>query len=146
MMLLLPNERMGLAALEEKLPTLNLAELAGKMHKQEVEVFLPKFKIEFTRDLNEDLQALGMERMFSDSAEFPDLLEQNEPLKVSKVVHKAFIEVNEEGTEAAAATGMIMMMRCMPMHPYFTVDHPFLYVLRHQQMVYFVGRVAKIDA
>ncbi|XP_041773794.1 serine protease inhibitor 42Dd-like isoform X3 [Anopheles merus] len=146
MMLLLPNERMGLTALEEKLPTLNLAELAGKMHKQEVEVFLPKFKIEFTRDLNEDLQALGMERMFSDSAEFPDLLEQNEPLKVSKVVHKAFIEVNEEGTEAAAATGMIMMMRCMPMHPYFTVDHPFLYVLRHQQMVYFVGRVAKIDA
>uniref|UniRef100_A0A2C9GU67 Serine protease inhibitor (serpin) 10 n=1 Tax=Anopheles culicifacies TaxID=139723 RepID=A0A2C9GU67_9DIPT len=146
MMILLPNERTGLAALEEKLPSLNLAELATQMHNQEVEVFLPKFKVEFSRDLNDDLTALGMGRMFSDAAEFPDLLEQNEPLKVSKVVHKAFIEVNEEGTEAAAATGMIMMMRCMPMHPYFTVDHPFLYVLRHQQMIYFVGRVAKVDA
>uniref|UniRef100_A0A1Y9H2D6 Serpin domain-containing protein n=1 Tax=Anopheles dirus TaxID=7168 RepID=A0A1Y9H2D6_9DIPT len=146
MLLLLPNERMGLAALEEKLPSLNLAELTTKMHKQEVEVFLPKFKIEFMRDLNDDLTALGMGRMFTDAAEFPDLLEDSEPLKVSKVVHKAFIEVNEEGTEAAAATGMIMMMRCMPMHPYFTVDHPFLYLLRHNQQIYFVGRVANVEA
>lgn len=146
MLLLLPNERTGLAALEQKLPSLNLAELTTKMHKQEVEVFLPKFKIEFSRDLNDDLKALGMERMFSDSAEFPNLLEQDEPLKVSKVVHKAFIEVNEEGTEAAAATGMVMMLRCMPMHPYFTVDHPFLYMLRHQQQIYFVGRTVKVEA
>ncbi|XP_053674893.1 leukocyte elastase inhibitor-like [Anopheles nili] len=145
MLILLPNERTGLAALEAKLPNLNLSELTTKMHKQEVEVFLPKFKIDFSRELNEDLKKLGMERMFSDAAEFPDLLEQNEPLKVSKVVHKAFIEVNEEGTEAAAATGMIMMMRCMPMHPYFTVDHPFLYMLRHQHHVYFIGRMMKME-
>jgi Serpin (serine protease inhibitor) len=48
---------------------------------------------------------MGMSKMFSDGADFSGLLEANEPLKVSKVVHKAFIEVNEEGAEAAAATG-----------------------------------------
>ncbi|XP_050092124.1 serine protease inhibitor 42Dd-like isoform X1 [Anopheles aquasalis] len=145
MLVLLPNERDGLAALEEKLPSLNLAEITSQLYKQEVEVFLPKFKIEFSLDLNDDLTELGMGRMFTDSAEFPELLEGNEPLKVSKVVHKAFIEVNEEGTEAAAATGMIMMLRCLPMHPYFTADHPFVYFLRHQQQIYFAGRMAKIE-
>lgn len=54
---------------------------------------------------NRNLLQLGMGRMFSNAAEFPDLLESNEPLKISKAVHKAFIEVNEEGTKAAAATG-----------------------------------------
>uniref|UniRef100_A0A240PN87 Serpin domain-containing protein n=1 Tax=Anopheles epiroticus TaxID=199890 RepID=A0A240PN87_9DIPT len=148
MMLLLPNERMGLGALEEKLSTLNLAELSSQMHKQEVEVFLPKFKVEFTRDLNEDLSALGMSRMFSDSAEFPDLLEQNEPLKVSKVVHKAFIEVNEEGTEAAAATAMIAMSFCMIISEpvKFTVDHPFMYALMSpEKSVFFLGKACKMS-
>uniref|UniRef100_A0A1Y9H1W8 Serpin domain-containing protein n=1 Tax=Anopheles dirus TaxID=7168 RepID=A0A1Y9H1W8_9DIPT len=147
MLLLLPNERMGLAALEEKLPSLNLAELTTKMHKQEVEVFLPKFKIEFMRDLNDDLTALGMGRMFTDAAEFPDLLEDSEPLKVSKVVHKAFIEVNEEGTEAAAATGIVMMAFCLiisePLK--FTVDHPFIYALMtREKNVFFMGKTCNI--
>uniref|UniRef100_A0A182WMG0 Serpin domain-containing protein n=1 Tax=Anopheles minimus TaxID=112268 RepID=A0A182WMG0_9DIPT len=147
MMILLPHERTGLAALEEKLPSLNLAELATQMHKQEVEVFLPKFKIEFTRDLNDDLTELGMGRMFSDSAEFPDLLEQNEPLKVSKVVHKAFIEVNEEGTEAAAATGMIMASFCLIISEpvKFVADHPFIYALMsRERSVFFIGKACKI--
>jgi len=52
---------------------------------------------------------MGMEKMFSNSAEFDNLLESSEQLKVSEVVHKAFIEVNEEGAEAAAATGKILM-------------------------------------
>ncbi|XP_052898415.1 antichymotrypsin-2-like isoform X3 [Anopheles moucheti] len=147
MLILLPHERTGLAALEEKLPSLNLAELTTQMHKQEVEVFLPKFKIEFTRDLNDDLKALGMGRMFSDSAEFPDLLEQNDPLKVSKVVHKAFIEVNEEGTEAAAATGMIMATFCMIISEpvKFVADHPFVYALMSREKnVFFLGKACKM--
>uniref|UniRef100_A0A182MBW5 Serine protease inhibitor (serpin) 10 n=1 Tax=Anopheles culicifacies TaxID=139723 RepID=A0A182MBW5_9DIPT len=146
MMILLPNERTGLAALEEKLPSLNLAELATQMHNQEVEVFLPKFKVEFSRDLNDDLTALGMGRMFSDAAEFPDLLEQNEPLKVSKVVHKAFIEVNEEGTEAAAATAAVVRVkRSLISRLRVHLDHPYLYVLLmgNPRQVAFIGRYMK---
>uniref|UniRef100_A0A1Y9H1X4 Serpin domain-containing protein n=1 Tax=Anopheles dirus TaxID=7168 RepID=A0A1Y9H1X4_9DIPT len=148
MLLLLPNERMGLAALEEKLPSLNLAELTTKMHKQEVEVFLPKFKIEFMRDLNDDLTALGMGRMFTDAAEFPDLLEDSEPLKVSKVVHKAFIEVNEEGTEAAAATAAVVRVkRSIVLRHKVRADHPFVYILMGgaSQQALFIGRIAVPD-
>ncbi|XP_035911643.1 serine protease inhibitor 42Dd-like isoform X4 [Anopheles stephensi] len=148
MLILLPNARTGLAALEEKLPSLDFADLTSQMHKQEVEVFLPKFKIEFTRDLNDDLKALGMGRMFSDSAEFPDLLEENEPLKVSKVVHKAFIEVNEEGTEAAAATAAVVRVkRALINRLKVRLDHPFLYVLLmgSSRQTAFIGRYVKPD-
>lgn len=144
MLILLPHERDGLAKLEENIQNIDIPDMLTKMHSQEVEVFLPKFKIEFDLDLKDTLEKLGMGTMFSDSADFSELLEQNEPLKVSKVVHKAFIEVNEEGAEAAAATGMIMMMRCMIIHPYFTVDHPFLYFLKQNEQIMFVGRMNQV--
>ncbi|XP_055602044.1 serine protease inhibitor 42Dd-like isoform X2 [Uranotaenia lowii] len=140
MLILLPHERDGLAKLEENLLNINFDDIRSKMYNQEVEVFLPKFKIEFDLDLKETLEKLGMVTMFTDQADFSGLLEQPEPLKVSKVIHKAFIEINEEGAEAAAATGMIMMTRCLILHPYFTADHPFLYMLQQNGQIYFVGR------
>uniref|UniRef100_A0A2M3ZC63 Putative serine proteinase inhibitor n=1 Tax=Anopheles braziliensis TaxID=58242 RepID=A0A2M3ZC63_9DIPT len=145
MLVLLPNERNGLAALEETLPSVNLVELLNRMGKGEVEVYLPKFKIEFSLDLKDVLTTLGMGRMFSNAAEFPDLLESNEPLKISKAVHKAFIEVNEEGTKAAAASGFSAKFRVAkaPTVIKFKADHPFIYALVSQdQGVYFIGRVS----
>lgn len=144
MLILLPHEREGLAKLEENLQNIDIPDMITKMYSQEVEVFMPKFKIEFDLDLKDTLEKLGMGTMFSDNADFSEMLEQNEPLKVSNVVHKAFIEVNEEGAEAAAATGMIMMTRCMIIHPYFTVDHPFLYILKQNDQMIFVGRMNKV--
>ncbi|XP_055630071.1 serine protease inhibitor 42Dd-like isoform X2 [Toxorhynchites rutilus septentrionalis] len=107
MIILLPHERIGLGKLEENLPNLDISDLLTKMHFRAVELSLPKFKIEFDIDLKQLLKKLGMAGIFSDSADFSELLVQKVPLKVSKVIHKAFIEVNEEGTEAAAATGGI---------------------------------------
>ncbi|XP_049544533.1 antichymotrypsin-2-like [Anopheles darlingi] len=144
MMVLLPNERNGLAALEEILPSLNLIELRKQLWRSEVEVYLPKFKIEFSLELEDVLKTLGMGRMFSNAAEFPDLLESNEPLKISKAIHKAFIEVNEEGTEAAAATAFSAKFRTAkaPSVIQFKADHPFIYALLSQDKgVYFLGKV-----
>ncbi|XP_062544732.1 serine protease inhibitor 42Dd-like isoform X4 [Armigeres subalbatus] len=143
MLILLPNERNGLSKLEENLQNIDIPDLLTKMYSQEVEVFLPKFKIEFTLDLKETLEKLGMGTMFGDHADFSELLEQNEPLKVSKVVHKAFIEVNEEGAEAAAATGAIVRMkRCIvSLQPtVFNADHPYLFVLMKDKQQLFMGR------
>jgi serpin B len=63
-------------------------------------------------------------------------------LVLSKVVHKAFVEVNEEGTEAAAATAAIMMLRCIRIIPQFVADHPFLFFIRHNpsKSILFAGR------
>lgn len=77
--------------------------------------------------------------MFSDGAEFDNLLESPEGISVSKVLHKATIEVNEEGTEAAAATGMIMLTRMMTFPIQFQADRPFLYAIWNKKNILFTG-------
>ncbi|CAO1422028.1 unnamed protein product [Diamesa tonsa] len=144
MMIILPNSKTGLSALEAKLHQINLPEVSNSLYSQEVNVEIPKFKIEFDIELNEPLQKMGMNRMFENSAEFNELLESTEPLKVSKVVHKAFIEVNEEGAEAAAATGMGFATFCMIMEDInFNVNQPFLFALINTEtdVILFNGRV-----
>ncbi|TMW42169.1 hypothetical protein DOY81_012752, partial [Sarcophaga bullata] len=105
MLVILPNSRTGLVDLEEKLKNVTLKDLSQRMYTTKVIVGMPKFKAEFDVELSEPLKKMGMSRMFSNTAEFGKMLESGEALQVSKVIHKAFIEVNEKGTEAAAATG-----------------------------------------
>ena len=87
---------------------------------------------------------LGAELIFSDAADFSGIA--SEPTTISEVVHKAFVEVNEEGTEAAAATGVVMR-KCaavVPTQPVvFKADHPFLFFIRDtsSNAVMFAGRV-----
>ncbi|XP_050093561.1 antichymotrypsin-2-like isoform X2 [Anopheles aquasalis] len=142
MLVLLPNERNGLAALEETLSSLNLVELRNQLMKTKVALYLPKFKIDFSLDLKKVLSTLGMGRMFSNAAEFPDLLESNESLKITTAVHKAFIEVNEEGTEAAAAAAMEGIEASCIYPSLFLADHPFIYaLLSGDGAIYFIGKV-----
>uniref|UniRef100_A0A1Q3FGW7 Putative serine proteinase inhibitor n=2 Tax=Culex tarsalis TaxID=7177 RepID=A0A1Q3FGW7_CULTA len=129
MLILLPNERDGLAKLEGNLQNIDVVDLLSRMSRQEVEVFLPRFKVEFDLDLTETLDKLGMGTMFTDKADFSELLEQPEQVKVSQVVHKAFIEVNEEGTEAAAATEMLVANYRYIKPKKFYAKQPFCFVL-----------------
>lgn len=134
MLVILPKSRTGLKDLEAKLKNTNLADITGKMYTSEVEVSMPKFRCEFEASLVEPLKKvcgahnstsvfssvfkwwliyirlqLGFTSMFA-NADFSNMLTSPEPLTVSDVVHKAFIDVNEEGAEAAAATGMYQIL------------------------------------
>ncbi|XP_067633490.1 serine protease inhibitor 42Dd-like [Eurosta solidaginis] len=138
MLVLLPNKRNGLGELAEKLKSTNLVDLAEKLNfKQKIMVKFPKFKVEFSVDLTDTFKKLGVNKIFSDNADFSNMLESHESLKVSNIFHKAVIEVNEEGTEAAAATGMIFMLCSMP--PQFVADHPFFYVIWNKRNILFAG-------
>jgi serpin B len=114
-----------------------------------VHVTLPKVKIEADYNLNDAMAALGLAAAFTPNADFSRLIEGAGPgdLMISQVLHKTFLEIDEKGTEAAAATA-IMMERAMIMQPTeepveFRADHPFLIALRHKETgaVIFMGRV-----
>ncbi|XP_053102009.1 serpin B6-like isoform X2 [Hemicordylus capensis] len=112
------------------------------MDLTEVELSLPKFKLEETYDLKPVLRSMGMTEAFDQGkADFSGMSSNND-LVLSEVVHKSFVEVNEEGTEAAAATAVIMMMRCAMIVPRFTADHPFLFFIWHNKTrsILFYGR------
>ena len=148
MVVLLPDRPDGLAALEKKLTPDSLRGWLGQLRSTpDVRLYLPRFKLETEYGLNDPLKALGMKRAF-DHADFSGMSAGGEELAISAVVHKAFVEVNEEGTEAAAATGVILGIKSAvrPRPPVvFRADHPFLFLIRHKptDSVLFLGRYEK---
>ncbi|XP_039858682.1 leukocyte elastase inhibitor-like isoform X1 [Simochromis diagramma] len=112
------------------------------MDEIEVTVGLPRFKLEENYDMKTVLVSMGMVDAFDmQKSDFSGMSPAND-LVLSKVVHKAFVEVNEEGTEAAAATAAIMMLRCARIPARFIADHPFLFFIRHNpsSSILFAGR------
>jgi serpin B len=111
-----------------------------------VDVLLPKFRLTNAFALKETLKALGMQKAFDPhAADFSGMNGGREPLFVSAVVHRAFVDVNEEGTEAAAATGAAMATLAAPVRPVpvFRADHPFVFAIYEVRtgVVLFLGRV-----
>ncbi|KAL7373719.1 hypothetical protein ABVT39_013319 [Epinephelus coioides] len=148
MLIFLPNvmedSSTGLEKLEKELTYENFVEWSrpDMMDEIEVTVELPRFKMEENYDLKNVLISMGMVDAFDMArSDFSGMSPAND-LVLSKVVHKAFVEVNEEGTEAAAATAAIMMLRCAIMPATFIADHPFLFFIRHNpsMSVLFAGR------
>ncbi|XP_018788510.1 PREDICTED: serine protease inhibitor 42Dd-like isoform X2 [Bactrocera latifrons] len=145
MLVLLPNKVDGLAALEQKLTNADLNLVVERMRGADVDIILPKFRIEFEVDLKQPLQQLGMVNMFSGSADFSSLFASGPQQRVDDVKHKAFLDVNEAGSEAAAATFMkIVPMSLNLSQKVFKADHPFVFAIRNKEAVYFVGHVARL--
>jgi serpin B len=143
--ILLPAKDAPAGTLESGLNPDRLTGWLGTLGTRDVQVSLPKFRIEYKTGLVPVLQALGMRSAFTPSADFSGIDDKRD-LQISQVVHKAFIDVAEEGTEAAAATGvgvaMVAMVRPKEV-PVFRADRPFLFQIRdtHSGLVLFTGRV-----
>ena len=149
MLILLPKEYDALEKFEKKLTPDNLSQWLDKIHKREIMVFLPKFKMTSQFALAAVLKSMGMKDAFSPVADFSGITGKRD-LFISAVIHKAFVEVNEEGTEAAAATGVVMTLTSIgpaPI-PVFRADHPFLFLIRDNLSgsILFIGRVANPKA
>ncbi len=145
MIVLLPKKLDGFGDLEQSLTQENLSEWQSKLRKREVIVSFPKFKLTSQFSLASVLKAMGMKDAFSRSANFSGMNGKRD-LLISAVIHKAYVDVNEEGTEAAAATAVTMRLTSMgpdSRPPVFRADHPFLFLIRDNQSgsILFIGRV-----
>jgi len=144
MIILLPTKRNGLAQLENALTPEILDTWLRWLRFQKVNVFLPKFKINSGFELSKPLSEMGMPDAFSpDNADFSGI-DGTRDLSISSVIHQAFVEVNEQGTEAAAATAVFATTRGLPPPtPEFRADHPFIFLIRHNSSgsILFMGRV-----
>ncbi|XP_062575261.1 leukocyte elastase inhibitor-like [Saccostrea cucullata] len=147
MLIILPNKIDGLSKLESSLTSETYKELTKEFFREDVIVSIPKFKLESSFELDKVLAGMGITDIFSTKADFSAMMDKPpEGTFVSDVIHKAFVEVNEEGTEAAAATAVMMRLMCMPMEPMvFKADHPFLFLIRENSTgtVLFIGRFNK---
>lgn len=142
MVILLPKNN-DLSLLESSLSLGKIDDWRSKRTEQRVDVFMPKFIFNTKYFLNETLQKMGMPTAFTDSADFSGM-DGTKSLSIQNVIHQAFIDVNEEGTEAAAATGVSIGKTSMQQQiPIFRADHPFIFIIQDKQSgsILFLGRV-----
>ncbi|MCK4399666.1 serpin family protein, partial [Candidatus Bathyarchaeota archaeon] len=106
----------------------------------QLDVYLPRFQFETKYMMGNDLEEMGMPTAFTGSADFSGMSDGG--LYIGHVIHQAYIDVNEEGTEAAAATGVVMR-ESMPILEVFRADHPFIFTIRDRDtgLILFIGRV-----
>lgn len=145
MVILLPKETDGLPEFEKALNLEDFSQWLDRLHKREVIVSVPKFKMTSQFSLASVLKSMGMTDAFSARvADFSGITGSRD-LFISAVIHKAYVDVNEEGTEAAAATGVTMRLTSVgpSQTPVFRADHPFLFLIRDNQSgsILFIGRV-----
>jgi len=144
MVILLPRRVDGLAALERSLTPQALSGWLSRLRRQKVRVWLPRFKLTSRFSLKKTLSALGMPDAFDRVRADFSKMTGGRDLMIDKVLHQAKIEVNEQGTEAAAATAVIMVPRGMVRRPpAFRADRPFLFLIRDERTgsILFMGRV-----
>jgi serpin B len=145
--IILPKAKDGLGAVEGKLDGTGLVKLLGTMKRASVDVAMPKFKVKTTVEMKEMFKKLGMILPFRADADFSGMVARaTEPLYIDQIYHQGFVDLDENGTEAAAATAVVMVSesaepveQAVP----FTADHPFVWMIRDVATgeILFYGRI-----
>jgi len=142
MVILLPKKAARMEKVENNLDAGYYNTLLDSMKPQQVDLSLPRFRIEEKYSLNGPLKALGMNRAFGGKADFSGMTGEKE-LYISNVMHQSFVEVDEKGTEAAAATGVVMRKTSVVRKKQFKADHPFIFMIKDEKTgtVLFLGKL-----
>lgn len=147
MTILLPSERNGIEHLRSALTPLTLNKAVARMYPKDMKLKLPKLKLDTKYNLKPTLESLGITKIFSADADLSGISGARN-LYVSDVLHKAVVEVNEEGSEAAAVTGFVIQLRTAafvtpPPLPKVYVDHPFIFLIRNvnTNAIMFLGEI-----
>jgi serine protease inhibitor len=144
---ILPDEQGGLMTIKDQVTDANFSGWINQMGERETNVTFPRFKYGYKKTLKEVLSDMGMGIAFTDDANFSNISDQD--LLINEVTHQSFIETDEEGTEAAAATVVDIGLTSMPPAALvFNMDHPFIYIIRETttNSIIFMGRVADPSA
>lgn len=146
MVICLPNKYDGLEEMEKNMTATKMQFVRRTMYFMKTHLTVPKFKLQTDYSLTRPLNELGFKRMFKSGANLSDMIANGTDLVLDEIKHKATIEVNEQGSEAAALTRAIMM-KSMPHRipdPVFNVDHPFLFAIFdiRNSMLLFMGRIS----
>lgn len=142
MVIILPAANQPLDELSNSLSNNSLDDILKGLTNEEITVSIPKFKLSNGYQLKQLLSEMGMPQPFTDDADFAGMTPSNN-LKISDVYHKAFIEVNEQGTEAAAATAVVVTMKSFVLEKFFTANRPFLFLIKEKSTgtILFMGRI-----
>ncbi len=141
MIVLLPKGELEL--LEKSLTEENLRNWISKLREERVDVFFPKFKINQKYTLNEIIQEMGAKSAFTPGEADFSKIDGTKKLFIQIAVHQAFVEVNEEGTEAGGATGIGIGITAIPIKKVFRADHPFIFIIQEKESgsILFIGKV-----
>jgi serpin B len=146
--IIIPNDQGGFNSTLAMVSDENYTSWINQMSKRETDLSFPRFKYGFKKKLKDILSDMGMSIAFSDDADFSNINDMYD-LLINDVAHQSFIETNEEGTEAAAATVVEIGVTSMPPAPLvLKLDHPFIYIIREisTNTIIFMGRVADPSA
>ena len=142
MLVFLPSREEGLSRLEKSLSVNDVRAIIASLQTRKVDVYLPRFRINSKFYLANVLSSMGMSDAFSKRADLSGMT-GNKELQISKVIHQAYVNVDEKGTEAAAATAVVIRLKAVIRNPVFRADHPFLFMMIHKETgsILFMGRV-----
>jgi serpin B len=140
MVIFLPDKVDGIKDLEKSLTYKNIEQWTSGLDTSRVVVSLPKFKMSSGFNLNQTLAAMGMKSAFTGTADFSGIAKG---IFISAILHKAYVDVNERGTEAAAATAVVMTKSAAPKVDIFNADHPFIFLIRDNKSgsILFMGKL-----
>ena len=145
MTVILPNEGKTTQDVLSQLTANKWNETLDKMSSREVQLYMPRFKVENKFKLNDALKTMGMPIAFSDFADFTGISDVR--LMISEVLHKTYITVDEEGTEAAAVTSIGFTTTSMPIIPIININKPFVFAIREKStgVILFIGKMGNLE-